>query len=577
MILLLLLCALSSQALAQGLDCPDPAEISLRPMQVKSFTGQVMVQGSGTVIGSLTGGQKITLKVLSFREVPGQEVISLSENLYVNGQAFEAEPEFDEWGNRFAVFTITDPGVRNFDYEIIAEVRTDYFRPLQDFDLSQGIDQHLDFAQPTEHIESNHGSILSLQSSQFTSDSELEFVRQVTNWVNDFVSYDLAYVDVVHSSTEVLATGKGVCDEYANLEAALLRAKGIPTKFVVGKVFNGRIWENHAWLKAFVPGFGWMHVDPTYLEAGFVDGSHVIYGEFSDHSQAADKVTFPSNVQVSLASSRKFEPGQDQGMVCVERVEEFEKFVSVDYPVEAEINANTQSLLEFSFASHANQKYLVPVDLVFHKDFAVEGQASEIILLDAFASLEKEVKVTPLIDLAENTFATYPFQIATPSEAIEGSIYVYPAEASLDQPSVQLKNVIPLVGDGGVVLKMEFYNRSRQEQSVRIELEGLQVFETDIPASQTIIYSVDLPSDLSRVVLHVTGPDLDHRQEIFIQETEPLPAGSQDIAQQLDEATYQAETAIEQAIGVDAPPFFVLNVIIIVIGGMLAFWLAGRQ
>ncbi len=56
--------------------------------------------------------------------------------------------------------------------------------------------------------------------------------------------------------SETMSSKKGICDDYANLMAAMLRSIGIPCKVCVGPVYTGRIiknysddgWEAHAWV-----------------------------------------------------------------------------------------------------------------------------------------------------------------------------------------------------------------------------------------------------------------------------------------------------------------------------------------
>lgn len=73
-----------------------------------------------------------------------------------------------------------------------------------------------------------------------------------------------------------LKTGVGVCEDYADLMVALLRASGIPSRTVSG--WMGYVGDNpvqiakngetikpgHIWLEYYVPNYGWIPCDPTY-------------------------------------------------------------------------------------------------------------------------------------------------------------------------------------------------------------------------------------------------------------------------------------------------------------------------
>jgi hypothetical protein len=66
---------------------------------------------------------------------------------------------------------------------------------------------------------------------------------------------------------------KGYCEYFASAAAVLLRLQGVPTRYVSGfspsedsRVaghYVVRESEAHAWIEAFLPGRGWMEIDPT--------------------------------------------------------------------------------------------------------------------------------------------------------------------------------------------------------------------------------------------------------------------------------------------------------------------------
>ena len=83
--------------------------------------------------------------------------------------------------------------------------------------------------------------------------------------------------DYVPNSTKVdspiddaLRTRAGVCQDFSHIMIALLRRVHVPTRYVSGYLFhaeksNDRSPEGatHAWVEAFVPGPGWIALDPT--------------------------------------------------------------------------------------------------------------------------------------------------------------------------------------------------------------------------------------------------------------------------------------------------------------------------
>ena len=65
----------------------------------------------------------------------------------------------------------------------------------------------------------------------------------------------------------ILETGRGVCQDYAHVMAAILRGWGIPCRYVsgyLGPPTEGTAnCESHAWVECWFPGFGWVGFDPT--------------------------------------------------------------------------------------------------------------------------------------------------------------------------------------------------------------------------------------------------------------------------------------------------------------------------
>ena len=75
----------------------------------------------------------------------------------------------------------------------------------------------------------------------------------------------------------ILETGRGVCQDYAHVMAAILRGWGIPCRYVsgyLGPPAEGTAQcESHAWVECWFPGAGWIGLDPTNDAEG--DERHV--------------------------------------------------------------------------------------------------------------------------------------------------------------------------------------------------------------------------------------------------------------------------------------------------------------
>jgi transglutaminase-like putative cysteine protease len=99
----------------------------------------------------------------------------------------------------------------------------------------------------------------------------------------------------VHSSVEdSLATRAGVCQDFAHLLIAMLRLRGVPSRYVSGYLVPRQALDSksnmeniiggqasHAWVQANIPESGWIGLDPTV--GHFVDEQHIVIARGRDY------------------------------------------------------------------------------------------------------------------------------------------------------------------------------------------------------------------------------------------------------------------------------------------------------
>jgi transglutaminase-like putative cysteine protease len=87
----------------------------------------------------------------------------------------------------------------------------------------------------------------------------------------DFL-YDPGFTTVTTPLEEVLRFRRGVCQDFAHLAIGCLRSMGLAARYVSGYLEtdppqgNQRVVgadASHAWPSVYVPGWGWLDVDPT--------------------------------------------------------------------------------------------------------------------------------------------------------------------------------------------------------------------------------------------------------------------------------------------------------------------------
>jgi transglutaminase-like putative cysteine protease len=100
----------------------------------------------------------------------------------------------------------------------------------------------------------------------------LRCARDLTTLIHREFVYDSKATSVATPLDEVFSKRRGVCQDFAHLEIACLRALGLAARYVSGYLMTRpppgkprRIGADasHAWLAVWVPGPGWVDLDPT--------------------------------------------------------------------------------------------------------------------------------------------------------------------------------------------------------------------------------------------------------------------------------------------------------------------------
>ncbi|MCL2807948.1 MAG: transglutaminase domain-containing protein [Coriobacteriia bacterium] len=115
------------------------------------------------------------------------------------------------------------------------------------------------FTPDTQAIEGSAGIFANARS-------ERHVVVDAYNFVLNNIEIDLEMAnDETKSGSHsrnidvIVEEGKGTCLEYAVLLTALLRSQQVPAKLVFGDTPGGY----HAWVSAYIRGFGWVLLDPA--------------------------------------------------------------------------------------------------------------------------------------------------------------------------------------------------------------------------------------------------------------------------------------------------------------------------
>jgi hypothetical protein len=172
-------------------------------------------------------------------------------------------------GNLFtSVNTANNPNLTTFSIE---GDREQYENNLAVFNSKRTDRAALDFyLQPSRNIQSGDAEIMALANDITSGITEdYEKALEINYWIAENIYYDN---DVYYrraprgdqSATGALQLRRGVCEGIARLTVALLRASGIPAKYLTGPVlYFNTVPVLHAWSEAYVDG-RWIIMDTTW-------------------------------------------------------------------------------------------------------------------------------------------------------------------------------------------------------------------------------------------------------------------------------------------------------------------------
>jgi transglutaminase-like putative cysteine protease len=87
-------------------------------------------------------------------------------------------------------------------------------------------------------------------------------VEAIRSWIFNHVKYCYGTSNTATSAADTVQTRTGVCRDFAHLGIALCRSFNIPTRMVVGYLYDLKPMDLHAWFEAYV-GEQWYAFDAT--------------------------------------------------------------------------------------------------------------------------------------------------------------------------------------------------------------------------------------------------------------------------------------------------------------------------
>jgi transglutaminase superfamily protein len=251
----------------------------------------------------LNGGQSSTIKYKMTQKVEPQNGIVTVNLSYVIPQSFDSPTynqqikNFDitfninpadkkEWidqkGNKIVKYSWNAPSSAIdiiLSFEAINRVQLNPVTTQASFPLNNLAPENKIYIESSKFVPVNNHQIKN-KALQITRGAKTEFdaVQKILSYVIDHMHYVLKPEE--YGALYSFQSGKGNCQNYSHLSAALMRAVGIPVRIVNGvtlkKPFDVKVGEQiltlnmaegrHSWIEVYFPDLGWMPFDPQQSE-----------------------------------------------------------------------------------------------------------------------------------------------------------------------------------------------------------------------------------------------------------------------------------------------------------------------
>lgn len=183
----------------------------------------------------------------------------------------------DLFGNRVHYIDVPEPH-RSLVIEATSTVRTDRKVDFNAFpygfshdrlDECKRLEHCHDFLQDSSYV----GITPEIWRGAIDIRDRSDDVFQTSYAVMEYIYNNFDYVPgataVTTRAAEVFAHRRGVCQDFAHMMLAFLRALGIPARYISGYLFDPSrthmrgAHASHAWVEVYIHGHGWFGFDPT--------------------------------------------------------------------------------------------------------------------------------------------------------------------------------------------------------------------------------------------------------------------------------------------------------------------------
>jgi transglutaminase-like putative cysteine protease len=250
-----------------------------------------------------------------------QDVIQ--HTIHVTGDPL-LEHHLDFFGNQVGTFTQATPHIElaiDSKLTIITKPRempTDNLPASDYWTALAGLKYELDFIDflKQEPFEALPEIQYLIDEERTRARTPLAAAMHFNEYIFNHFTYQKGITTVETTLDEIWKIKSGVCQDFAHMLLALLRAMDIPSRYVSGYICPNQIGmrgegATHAWVEAYIPFYGWLGLDPT--NNCIVNDMHVklaIGKNFTDCSPVKGTYRGTSNHTLEVTVTVSYEDGQ---------------------------------------------------------------------------------------------------------------------------------------------------------------------------------------------------------------------------------------------------------------------------
>jgi len=292
-------------------------------------------------------------------------VSQMKAEIEVKASGEKVDPAFLTYNNQ--TFTGT---VQNNLIKGVIETKVEYYKgensPSFPFKTEPGF---LEYLQAEEKIESNDAEIIA-KAKEITRKSKNAWGATVA--IADWVYKNIRYEITGAGAKETLKKRRGDCGPHTFLAIALCRAVGIPARMVGGFMYAQGKFGQHYWVEVYMDKAGWIPLDPTAGEYGYLDATHIrLWQKGAIESISVKVINYTDEGEGKKISVKKLTliPGEKRRYSFIIQGKE------VGYnEYEVVTSEKREGILTYQLKSHLELK--LQVNLVIDDEFYVDEKAN---------------------------------------------------------------------------------------------------------------------------------------------------------------------------------------------------------